>query len=94
MLGHEQTREALPKNIVREEGEENKPLCVAQSIEGEIMHLTNTPAPLKELKHSWKCPCFKSTPLSMVCTVLSMKARFGIVRAMRNIGAQAQTMVG
>lgn len=59
-----------------------------------VMHLANTPAPLKDLNHSGKCPCFMSIPLSMVCTVLSMKARFGVVRTMSTIGAQAETMVG
>lgn len=62
VLGQEQTREALPGNILKEESEDSKALCSAWSVEGETTHPPNTSAPLKELKHPGKHPWFKSTP--------------------------------
>ena len=46
MLRHEQTREALPRNIVKEEREESKALCTAQSMEGETIRTCLIPQSL------------------------------------------------
>lgn len=57
MLGHEQRREALLRNILKEEREESKDLCTAWSMAGETTH-----PPLKERKHPGKHPLFEITP--------------------------------